>query len=276
MCATQGAISTGSKAGFIIFLPFIQSSNYIYRQSAYMQTCLCFDFGNTRLKCAIFNDAVLSELLVLQSGSAEEIQQLIDKYKPVEAILASVIEHDPEIEIRLKSATKFHKLNHESKLPFTTPVGKPETIGADRLALVAAAIDIFPGRHNLVIGLGSCITYNFVNKFHEFLGGSISPGLEMRLKAMNQFTAKLPMVKPDWNFPLVGYDTRTNLLSGVILGISKEIDGIIEEYSFRYSNFNVHLTGGDMSFFVPHLKKKIFANPHLIYKGLYAISRTNN
>lgn len=241
-----------------------------------MQTTLCFDFGNTRLKCAVFENADFKELLLLNNDDLAAIRQLIDQYKPDSSILSSVINHDPEIEYILKSSTKFHKLDYQSKLPFTTPVGKPETIGADRLALVAAAVHVFPGSHNLVIGLGSCITFNFVNKFHEFLGGSISPGLEMRLKAMNQFTAKLPLVKPDWNFPLVGYDTRTNLLSGVILGMSKEIDGIIDEYASRYSNFNALLTGGDMGFFAPHLKKKIFADPHLIYKGLYAISRTNN
>ena len=241
-----------------------------------MQTTLCFDFGNTRLKCAVFENADFKELLLLNSDDLAAIRQLIDQYKPDTSILSSVVNHDPEIEHILKSSTKFHKLDYQSKLPFTTPVGKPETIGADRLALVAAAVHLFPGSHNLVIGLGSCITFNFVNKFHEFLGGSISPGLEMRLKAMNQFTAKLPLVKPDWNFPLVGYDTRTNLLSGVILGMSKEIDGIIDEYAARYSNFNALLTGGDMGFFAPHLKKKIFADPHLIYKGLYAISRTNN
>ena len=98
----------------------------------------------------------------------------------------------------------------------------------------------------------------------------------MRFIAMHEFTAKLPLIKADWNFPLVGYDTRTNLISGVILGMSKEIDGIVEEYELKYSNFNVLLTGGDMGFFAPHLKKKIFADPHLIYKGLYAISKTNN
>ncbi|HRH51368.1 MAG TPA: type III pantothenate kinase [Panacibacter sp.] len=240
-----------------------------------MQTTLCFDFGNTRLKCAVFENADFKELLLLNNDDLAAIRQLIEQYKPNASILSSVINHDPEIEHILKSSTKFHKLDYQSKLPFTTPVGKPETIGADRLALVAAAVHLFPGSHNLVIGLGSCITFNFVNKFHEFLGGSISPGLEMRLKAMNQFTAKLPLVKPDWNFPLVGYDTKTNLLSGVIMGMSKEIDGIIDEYATRYSNFNALLTGGDMGFFAPHLKKKIFADPHLIYKGLYAISRTN-
>lgn len=241
-----------------------------------MQTTLCFDFGNTRLKCAVFEDNNLKDVFVLQNDEDVTILQLIEQYKPSHSILSSVIHHNAAIETILSSSTKFHKLTFESELPFSTPVGKPETIGADRLALVAAAVDLYPRQHNLVIGLGSCITYNFVNKFHEFLGGSISPGLEMRFKAMNSFTAKLPLVKPDGNFPLIGYDTKTNLISGVIMGMSKEIDGIVDEYALRYSNFNVLLTGGDMGFFVPHLKNKIFADPHLIYKGLYAISKKNN
>src|SRR3954454_9090040 len=241
-----------------------------------MKTRLCFDFGNTRLKCAVFEDDKFKDVFVLQNDDDATIQQLIETYSPTYSILASVVDHNTAIENILASSTRFHKLTYESNLPFSTPVGKPETIGADRLALTAAAVDLYPRQHNLVIGLGSCITYNFVNKFNEFLGGTISPGLEMRFKAMNSFTAKLPLVKADWNFPLIGYDTKTNLVSGVIMGMSKEIDGIIDEYALRYSNFNALLTGGDMGFFVPHLKNKIFADPHLIYKGLYAISKTNN
>ncbi|MEP6845531.1 MAG: type III pantothenate kinase [Panacibacter sp.] len=241
-----------------------------------MQTTLCFDFGNTRLKCAVFENGQLKEIAVLDDVSVGSIQQFIQIHKATHAILSSVIDHPPEIENVLTAKTIFHKLDYSSNLPFTTPVGKPETIGADRLALAAAAVHLYPGRHNLVIGLGSCITYNFINKFHEFLGGSISPGLEMRFKAMNHYTAKLPLIKPDSNFPLVGYDTRTNMLSGVINGMSREIDGIIEEYNNRYGNFNVLLTGGDIGFFASHLKKKIFADPHLIYKGLYAINKSNS
>ena len=241
-----------------------------------MQTTLCFDFGNTRLKCAVFNNDEIKDVIALADDSDETIKNLISTYNPTKSILSSVINHNIEIENILSAKTKFHKLTHQSKLSFTTPVGKPETIGADRLALIAAAVHFYPDKHNLIIGLGSCITYNFVNKFHAFLGGSISPGLEMRFKAMHEFTAKLPLIKADANFPLVGYDTKTNLLSGVILGMSKEIVGTIEEYALRYSNFNVHLTGGDMGFFVPHLKNKIFASPHLIYKGLYAISEANS
>src|ERR1700759_1797565 len=240
-----------------------------------MQTTLCLDFGNTRLKCALFNGKELKQEIVLDNDNTSTIENIIAQYKPSKSILSSVIDHNAEIETLLASKTKFHKLTDQSKLPFTTPVGKTETIGADRLALVAAAVHFYPKQHNLVIGLGSCITYNFVNKFHEFLGGSISPGLEMRFKSMNQFTAKLPLVRADSNFPLVGYDTKTNLQSGVILGAAKEMDGVIDEYALRYSNFNVHLTGGDMRFFVPLLKNKIFANPQLMFKGLYALSETN-
>jgi len=241
-----------------------------------MQTTLCFDFGNTRFKCAVFNKNTLQDVLVLDNDDSATMEKLIEQYKPYKSLLSSVVNHNPAIEQLLQQHTKFHKLNYLSKLPVTAPVGKPETIGADRLALVVAATYLFPEQHNLVVGLGSCITFNFVNKFHEFLGGSISPGLEMRFRAMHEYTAKLPLIKPDWNFPLIGYDTRTNMLSGVILGMSKEIDGIIDEYAQKYSNFNVLLTGGDMTFFVPHLKKKIFADPYLIYKGLYAISELNN
>jgi type III pantothenate kinase len=100
--------------------------------------------------------------------------------------------------------------------------------------------------------------------------------MEMRFKALQHYTALLPLVEPDWNFPLLGYDTKTNIQSGVILGMAKEIDGIIEIYKEKYINFNVHLTGGDTGFFGQHLKNKIFADPYLIYKGLYAISEYNN
>lgn len=240
-----------------------------------MQTTLCFDFGNTRLKCAVFENRKFIKECVLENADRVSIQQLIDQYKPDRSILSSVINHPPEIEELLAKHAHFHKLGYASKLPFTTPVGKPETIGADRLAIVAAAVDLLPNQHNLAIGLGTCITYNFVNRSHEFLGGSISPGMNMRFRAMHEQTALLPLIKAEFNFPLVGFDTKTNLLSGVILGIAKEIDGIIEAYSLKYSNFNVLLTGGDMGFFVPHLKNKIFADPYLIYKGLYAISEYN-
>lgn len=237
---------------------------------------LCFDFGNTRLKYAVFDGREMLYENTLSDASPEAIKTLLQSVRPDKSILSSVIEHDKQIEEILALHSKFHLLSNETLLPFTAPVSKPETIGADRLAISAAAITFFPGKHNLAIGLGTCITYNFINKQNQFLGGGISPGMEMRLKSLRDYTAKLPLVKADWNFPLVGYDTRTNITSGVILGMAKEIDGIIDAYSERYANFNVLLTGGDSGYFAQLLKNKIFADPHLIYKGLYAISEYNN
>ena len=241
-----------------------------------MSVTLCFDFGNTRKKVAVFKKKQIETVLVLEEDSTAAIHELVGKYKPTKSILSSVIDHNVAIEEVLAAATQFHKLSHLTKVAFTTPVGKPESIGADRLALCAAAVKYYPKKNNLVIGMGSCVTYNFINKYHEFVGGAISPGLEMRLKAMHQFTAKLPLVKADSNVPLIGYDTSTNLLSGAVLGLAREMDGFIDDYRQKFRNFNVLLTGGDLVHLASHLKNKIFADPDLIFKGLYAISEVNN
>lgn len=241
-----------------------------------MTTTLCFDFGNTRLKAAVFENDIFKVELELADDSNETIKKLLDQYKPQKSILSSVIKHNEEIETILSEQTSFHKLSHLTKVNFTTPVGKPESIGADRLALVAAAVHYFPKKNNLVVALGSCITYNFINQAHEFMGGGISPGMEMRFKSMNQHTTLLPLVQKDWNFPVIGYDTKTNLQSGVIAGITYEIGGFIDFYAQKYDNFNVVLTGGDAGYFARQLKNRIFADLNFLFKGLYALSETNN
>jgi type III pantothenate kinase len=237
---------------------------------------LCFDFGNTRKKCAVFENNTVLTTITLDTDADAEIEHIIETYKPQKTILSSVIHHNEGIETILANKSVFHKLNHNSSLAFTIPVGKPETVGADRLALCSAAVHFYPNQNNLIIALGSCITYNFINQNNEFLGGGISPGLQLRLKSLNDFTALLPLVKPEKIVPLIGYDTKTNILSGVIIGMAKEIDGIIADYEAKFGNFNVILTGGDTSYFVPLLKSKIFADINFLYKGLYAISELNN
>ena len=239
-------------------------------------TTLCLDFGNTRKKVAVFKDSEIQETIILKDDEVATIAELLAKYNPEETILSSVVIHNPSIETLLAQKSKFHKLSTSTKISFTTPVGKPETIGADRLALIAAAVHFYPAKNNLIIGLGSCITYNFVNQYHQFLGGGISPGMDMRFKAMHDFTAMLPLEKETWNFPLIGYDTRTNLQSGVLNGMAAEIDGIIQKYEERFANFNVVLTGGNSSYFAGQLKTRTFADHNFLFKGLYALSQLNN
>lgn len=240
-----------------------------------MSTTLCLDLGNTRKKWAFFYDGEIRHSGVLREDGVEDLKKCIEVYKPDKSILSSVVDHSSMLENILGANTRFHKLDHQSRVPITTPVGKPETIGADRLALVVAAAHYFPENNNLVIGLGSAVTYNYINRFHQFIGGSISPGMEMRFKSLELFTSKLPLIQPHWNFPLVGYDTKTNIQSGVIFGMAKEIDGMIEAYEDRYENLHAVMTGGDAHYFMPYLKKKITVDPDLLFKGLYTISEYN-
>ena len=237
---------------------------------------LCLDFGNTRLKAGIFENADFVEEVYLTGAGVMEIKLLLEKYRPVKCILSSVINHDEQIESLLSAETIFHKLSSTTRLNFTNPVSKPETIGADRLALIAAAVHFFPGKNNLVISLGTCITYNFVNQYHQFLGGSISPGMDMRFKSMHEFTAKLPLATNAWHVPLIGYDTKTNLQSGVVTGITSELAGFIGKYNEAYGNFNAVLTGGNSAYFAGQVKNRIFADHNFLFKGLYALSELNN
>ncbi len=240
-----------------------------------MSIIVCFDFGNTRWKCAVFNDSTFLRETLLPIGNVESIVQVLEEEKPQYTVLSSVVHHDPVIEILFAEKTHFHRISHESEMAVGTPFPTRKNVGADRWALLSAAAELFPEKHSLVIGLGSCITYNFLNNLGQFLGGGISPGLHMRFKAMNDYTALLPLQEPQWNFPLVGYDTPTNLLSGVILGMSKEIDGIIDLYKQHYCNLQVLMTGGDMPFFSPHLKNDIYVDPQLSYKGIWTIGKRN-
>jgi len=241
-----------------------------------MLTTLCLDFGNTRLKGCIIDDSGITAVFVLDNDPLHQLGEIITTHKPAFSIMSSVIPLEPGIEELLHRTTHFHKLSSASHLAFTVPVGKPETVGADRLAIAAATVELFPAQNNLSIALGTCITYNFINCSNQLIGGSISPGMGMRFKSLQHNTAALPLVSATWNVPLVGYDTVSNIQSGVVLGMACELDGMINLYKKRYSKFNVVLTGGDLPFLAPHIKNEIFADPDLIFKGLYAISKINH
>jgi type III pantothenate kinase len=242
---------------------------------------ICFDLGNTRSKAAVFREDVLMEEAGLGDDELSSAAMLLEKFKPAKTILSSVVDHHADLEGLLSSRSVFHLLSHKSKLNFNIGVDKPETVGQDRLSLSAAAVHSFPGRNNLVISMGSCITYNFISKEHIFLGGAISPGMNMRFRAMQVFTARLPEVSADpsiinWAVPLVGYNTVSNMQSGVIHGMRGEIDGFIDAYRERYEGLHCILTGGHAAYFAGQLKNRIFADNNFLFKGLYVLSEINN
>ena len=233
---------------------------------------LCLDFGNTNLKAALFlGDKMTDKIIFTQEEAIFTIGKIIEMHKPQRAILSSNIAHSPEIDILLESNTKFVILDSKTRLPFLNAYGSPETLGNDRLALVAALSKLYPKEDSIVISIGTCITYNFLAKNNAFRGGAISPGIELRLKAMHQFTDKLPLIQREGHLSVLGDDTETSIRSGAINGIAAEIDGMIARFESQYGRINAVLTGGDSPFFESRLKNKIFADTNFLFKGLYAI-----
>ncbi|MBL7754917.1 MAG: type III pantothenate kinase [Bacteroidota bacterium] len=234
---------------------------------------LCLDFGNTNWKGALFQgDRMAEKFMFSQNAILDDLTRVVTIYNPEKIILASVVNHDRSIEELLaKHATLFVLNSYDFRLPFLNAYGSPETLGHDRLALVAALSKFYPGEDSLVISVGSCVTYNFLAKNNAFRGGAISPGLEMRLRSMSDFTQKLPLISREGHVSLLGYDTETSLRSGAVMGIASEIDGMIERYEGQYGKINAVLTGGDGPFFESRLKSKIFADSNFLFKGLYAI-----
>jgi len=149
-------------------------------------------------------------------------------------------------------------------------------LGVDRIALVANAVEKFYKKNVLIIDAGTCITYDFVNDSQEYLGGAISLGIEMRYKALNNYTSKLPLLEKNIPENFIGKTTDENIHSGVNNGVLNEINGVIEQYERENSVLTIVLTGGDTYFLAKQLKSSIFANPNFVLEGLNTILIYNN
>jgi type III pantothenate kinase len=161
--------------------------------------------------------------------------------------------------------------NSTADTPLDIAYRTPGTLGSDRLAAAVGAWDIQPGKNLLVIDAGSAITIDFVSRDGTYHGGNIAPGIKMRLKALHQFTGRLPMVEKEGDTPTFGYDTETAIRSGVLKGIAHEIDGYIEETRSKYGDIFVFLTGGDENSLKNMIKSRIFADKYLVARGLNRI-----
>ncbi len=236
---------------------------------------LAIDIGNTRTKVGIFNASALSTVMTYDNSKQINLEEIIKGFDVTQAIVSSTIDIPEYIITAISGLTKHIILDHQVKMPFSNLYNTKETLGRDRMALVAAAKAQFPGKDSLVIGCGTCITFNFITKNAEFLGGSIHPGLKMRLQAMHTFTGKLPLVPLESSAELIGTDTKSSILSGVLVGTSKEIDGIIDEYLVKFPEMIGIITGGDAEMLVYRLKNKIFAIPNFTLIGLNHILEYN-
>ena len=238
---------------------------------------LIVDVGNSYVKFAVFQQGKLIHKLSSELTAFEDNFEAIRKDFPKleKAIVSSVGKLDASQVEFIKNHFDVVILNSETKLPFKNLYKTPKTLGVDRIALVSASVKQLPDENTLIIDAGTCITYDFINAENEYLGGAISPGIRLRYKSLNNLTAYLPLLDTKSPKGLIGSGTNDAIHSGVVNGVIKEIDGIIDEYRNKYSDLTVILTGGDANFLSNQLKNSIFANSNFLLEGLNFILEFN-
>lgn len=238
---------------------------------------LIIDIGNTRTKLALFNQHDLMFNVPVENLTVSHIQMLKDEHVQMnKAILSSTKKVDEQLlEFLSANFEQFIELDHHTKLPIANLYETPETLGKDRLAAAVGANELFPDQNILVIDAGTAITYDFVSAENQYLGGNISPGLQMRFKALHQFTGKLPLVNSSASFSNIGKNTQEAIRGGVQNGILFEIKQTIELFAKKYADFQVILTGGDSVFMNQLLDEDVLVHLNLTLIGLNRILEFN-
>ncbi|NNM22653.1 MAG: type III pantothenate kinase [Flavobacteriaceae bacterium] len=231
---------------------------------------LIIDVGNTLIKLAIFKDGKLQHKENSKKGKlVKSLQSFHERFPEIQhAIISSVGGFTAKQLSMVKNIAPLFILTHKAELPFKNSYSTPSTLGVDRIALISAAAKNYPKENVLVIDCGSCITYDFLNSENVYLGGAISPGLQMRYKAMNTYTANLPLLETKMPENFVGDTTRESMHVGVVQGVIHELEGFIDAYIENFATLTVILTGGDAHFLLDRIKNDIFANSNFLLEGL--------
>ena len=233
--------------------------------------------GNTRTKVALFVNDNLFASYAFEKNPLNELKKLLSVHPEIRrCILSSVVHHSKEIVNFLQHKTHFHFFDSTTKIPIAISYKTPHTLGRDRIAAAVAAFTLANKKNALSIDAGTCIKFDLVLKDKGYAGGSISPGIEMRFKALNQFTDRLPLVNQDLQFKaLYGENTEESIMAGVQRGSIQEVKGLINDYQVLYPDLFIVLSGGDANFFELALKNSIFVCPHLVLMGLNEILNFN-
>jgi len=237
---------------------------------------LVIDIGNTLQKLAVFDEnGKTAQFLQEKQLTIPLLEEVLVSYPVRRAIVSSVGEENQGILRWLEDRVKLVRFSSQCRLPITMRYATPETLGTDRIANAVGANALCPGENVLSIMAGTCLVADFVNADGEYLGGSIAPGMRMRFQALSQFTARLPLVDPESIDFFIGDDTRGSILSGVINGMAREIDGLIAQYEREFDGLKVIFSGGDSALLQNFIKKRIFAAQNPILFGLLKILKLN-
>lgn len=233
---------------------------------------LVLDIGNTRVKAGLFDENKLIKTII--GLKPDDLPSMVKAFNVSKAIYSSVGQN-PRPFISNLEVSEIIELSYKLPLPITIDYETPETLGHDRIAGVCGAISLFGYQNTLIIDCGSCITYDVVTKDGTYLGGAISPGLNMRMEALHTFTAGLPLIKAKETVDMIGKSTEDSIQSGVVHGVTAEIENYIHRFSDVFQPLQVVMCGGDTYFFENKVKARIFAAPELVLRGLNRILQHN-
>jgi type III pantothenate kinase len=236
---------------------------------------LVIDIGNSQTKAGWFETGILIDSRKVLLSSQEDVKALFSIYPVEMAIISSVGQTESNLFTAAALTCRFLYLHHTTPQPLIIRYNTPETLGRDRIAAATGAWSLYPRRNILVADMGTAITIDFVTAAGEYLGGNISPGLQTRFHSLHDRTARLPLAHKNKDFPVLGKDTQSAIITGVQQGIIYELNGYITDFENRYPDCAFVFTGGDASFFVPMLKRTIFAMPDLVLIGLNQILEFN-
>lgn len=230
---------------------------------------LVIDIGNTLAKVALFEKKKIIKTISFKNITFEVIKCFIDNNKITNTIVSSVKDDSKEL-LRIINDFNAIVLDESVKYPIKINYNNINDLGKDRLAAIIGAINLYTNKNILILDIGTCLTIDLVNN-NNYLGGRISPGLDMRYKALNKFTAKLPLCEKSSKNRKYGNSTLSSIQSGVQNGMIDEIDTLITEFKQENKNNIVIATGGDCFFFEKELKNSIFADQFLVLRGLNEI-----
>ncbi|MFA0961613.1 type III pantothenate kinase [Roseivirga sp. BDSF3-8] len=231
------------------------------------------DIGNTRIKTGEFIGQKMSVTHIFDT--LDECRIYLQTVKWDAAIASSVSTDSRELFACFSESHKVIYFDHTTPIPLTVAYRTPHTLGLDRLAAACGAATLHPAENSLVIDAGTSITYEIVEKGRVYLGGAISPGLNMRAKALHNFTARLPLIELPEEAPLIGKDTKSCLESGVLNGARGEIRDFIRMYREKFSNLRIIICGGDAKYFESVSESPVLLVPGLVLLGLNAILNYN-
>jgi type III pantothenate kinase len=231
------------------------------------------DIGNTFIKLAIFQqDTILFKTHFHKSELQKNIESALLNYpNTTNLVVSSVAETNQTDFLPFQNLLKIHFISQLTPFPFENLYKTPKTLGIDRMVLAAGAVLQFPNQNRLVIDAGTCITYDFINHKNQYLGGAISPGIRLRYESLHNHTAKLPLLSLQEPENFIGNSTEMSIHSGIINGLTNELDGFIDQYKKDFKNFKIILTGGDTNFLAKRLKNTIFANSNFLLESLNKI-----